>query len=394
MELWLFPLVAYLASSAYLVGWLLLQVRALFLKGRAWGLQRHAAGKLLSLKSMTRDKSSLREILIVLAGMLLGAVIATLLSELLMKEWLLVIFVLLALLSEEFWTTPRETRLLAVMVLFDRLQAQSKPSQDLFESLVTVVQEIPAGEVQKAVRETVFRRRAGSNIEKSLAAFRRLDPLLDEFVLNLRLAGWEKGPALSLILSRLLQRAGRQWDRTSRILLVKEVARPYIQFGRAALHVGLIILLGRSWMNLPAAWLSHSFLVGIGLAGMGLGLSVTLCLSSPWLRRSLVVLILMAALVPYANSVRVRAPAWLYVETITQNPAAAEAAWSIPNPPTPVEPTQAALLQEVSLPEIPFIQPSATPVLYSALPLNPGPPANFMNKEDAVPCCHRFSQAR
>lgn len=69
-----------------------------------------------------------------------------------------------------------------------------------------------------------------------------LDPYLDELILTLGRLNWRTGPALTIVLGRLLQRAGRKWDRASRFMLLKEQARPYVRFGRAAKIAALFIL--------------------------------------------------------------------------------------------------------------------------------------------------------
>ena len=218
MVLRLFPLVAYLAVAAYLACWLLSQLRAIYQRVRAWRLQRRMVFSLKAWRKVGKG----HDFLIYMSGALLGGLVTFWLVQVFIQEWLLVIFAVLALLSDELRVSPKETQLLEVMIFFDRLVAHIVDSQDLFEVLTKVIQELPEGNVQKGVREAVLRRRSGTSFENSLKVMRGIDSFLDEFVLTLQLSGWRNGPGLSLILNRLLIRAGRKWDRNSRLLLIKE----------------------------------------------------------------------------------------------------------------------------------------------------------------------------
>jgi len=62
---------------------------------------------------------------------------------------------------------------------------------------------ITGSEVQKAVREAILRRRSGSQL-KEYGCAARDHPFLDEFIVNLQQTGWQNGPAMPLILNRLL----------------------------------------------------------------------------------------------------------------------------------------------------------------------------------------------
>jgi hypothetical protein len=155
------------------------------------------------------------------------------------REWLLVIFVILAVLSDEMRVSSNETLLLEVMIFFDRLAAQNKNHQNLFETLPSVIQELPEGRVQKGVLEAVLHRRSGESFENSLKAMRRIDPILDEFVLTLQHSGLQNVVGLSIILNRLRLRAGRKWDRVS-CVFDKGQMPDLRQFsrGRLSLHCG------------------------------------------------------------------------------------------------------------------------------------------------------------
>jgi hypothetical protein len=142
MALRLFPLIAYLAALVYLVCWLFRQLRAIYQRVRAWWLKRRVAGKLLSLNSL-KSVGQDRGILIGLGGALCGGVFAFWLAKVFIQEWLLVIFVVMAVLSEDIRVSPKETLLLEVVVFFDRLAVFITDDQDLFEALAKVVQDLP-----------------------------------------------------------------------------------------------------------------------------------------------------------------------------------------------------------------------------------------------------------
>ncbi len=122
-----------------------------------------------------------------LAGAVCGALVTVWLIQIFIPEWLLVVFVVLAVLSEELQGTATERRLLDAMLFFDHLLAQTCFGQGLFEALAKALQELPAGELHQGVREAILRRGSGEDCARSLAALRGIDPLLDEFVLTLQL---------------------------------------------------------------------------------------------------------------------------------------------------------------------------------------------------------------
>ncbi len=313
MVLRLFPLVAYLAAAAYLVCWLLSQLRAIYQRVRAWRLQRRMV---FSLKAWSKVGKG-HDFLIYMSGALLGGLVTFWLVQVFIQEWLLVIFAVLALLSDELRVSPKETQLLEVMIFFDRLAAHIVDNQDLFEVLTKVIQELPEGNVQKGVREAVLRRRSGTSFENSLKVMRGIDSFLDEFVLTLQLSGWRNGPGLSLILNRLLIRAGRKWDRNSRLLLIKDKNRTCFRFGRASLVTGLWVILISNSSALALVMAGRTVIVWSGLALLCSGLVFYLIVSTQWLRHFLAVSIFILAFVSYANSLVVPIPSWIQVETIS-----------------------------------------------------------------------------
>lgn len=183
MALRLFPLVAYLAAAAYLICWLFSQLQVIYQRVRAWRLKRRMV---FSLKAWSKVGKG-HDILIYMLGALLGGLVTFLLVQVFILEWILVVFVVLAVLSEEMRASLKETQLLDVMVFFDRVLAQNDQSQDFFETLTKVIQELPEGKLQKSIREAALRRHRCTSFENSLKVMRGIDSFLNEFVLTLQL---------------------------------------------------------------------------------------------------------------------------------------------------------------------------------------------------------------
>ncbi len=313
MGLRLFPLIAYLASPAYLVCFVIRLLLAIYQRVRSWA---HPPRMMLSLKNWGKVRVE-DGILVYIVGMLFGGLATLWLMHIFIQEWLLVIFVVLGVLCDEMRASSAETLLMEGMIFFDRLAAHNENHQDLFETLTSVIQELPEGRVQKGVLEAVLRRRSGECYENSLKAMRRIDPLLDEFVLTLQHSGGQYVPGLNIILNRLIGRAGRKWDRASRSLLIKDKSRAYVQFSRGAFDTGLWVILISSSSALNHVMPDRSVIVLAVLVLLGLGFIFILFITRQWLRRSLVVSIFIITLVAYANSLIVPIPAWIHVETIS-----------------------------------------------------------------------------
>jgi hypothetical protein len=131
---------------------------------------------MLSLKSWNKIGEE-NGIYVYFIGILFGGLATLWLMHIFIREWLLVIFVVLAVLSDEMQVSSTETLLLEVMIIFDRLGNHIQDKQDLFESLTNVVQELPEGRIQKSVHEAVLRRRSGEGLENCLKAMCKINPL-------------------------------------------------------------------------------------------------------------------------------------------------------------------------------------------------------------------------
>ena len=396
MALLLFPLVAYLAAVAYLVAWLIRQVSTTFNRVRDWQHQRSIVFSMKAWNKVGDNKDGL----INLAGALLGGAAAIWLAQVFIREWLLIVFVVLAVLSEEMRISTKEMQLLEVLIFFNRLATHNEGGQDLFEALSKVIQECLEGEVQQSVRESVFRRRSGESFEGSLKAIRGINPFLDEFALTLQLSGWQNGLGLNIILSQLIARVGRKWDRTSRSLYVKDKYRTYVLFGRSVVVSSLWLILVSRSSAITLAMTDRAVIVLIILTLSGLGIIFYLFLTKQLLRRFLAVSIFILSLAAYANSLIVPIPAWIQVETISYQSDGMRDASLVTSQFTPLNQGMSvsltsAFLNEPAISETP--NPTSTPtptVMATKTLLPPALIATTMSAQEFDLCCLHSRQPR
>ncbi len=316
MVSWSFSLFADFVAAIYLLGLLFSKLDVFFRMILAWRKQQKALITALLFIQLSRIGDS-HLVLIPLAGIIFGCGLVLWLKHWFIQEWLLVIFVLFSMVFEEFSVSTKETLLLEVLVFFSQLLAQLKVTPDLFESMTKVTPDLPIGIIQKRVHEVVFSRRSGIGIGMGMELFRGIDPFLDEFILTLKVTGWQGGATLPVVLSRLLSRAERKWDRTSRILLIKDRTRPYIRFGQVILITGVIVFLIGSPV-LTLAWADRNILFLLILLFLVSGFLLYISLQHRWVRRFLMVFVFLAAYGLYAGMIHIHIPAWIGVQTISQ----------------------------------------------------------------------------
>ncbi|GAP09994.1 hypothetical protein BECAL_01148 [Bellilinea caldifistulae] len=316
MELQLLPLISYFIAAAYLAAWLFHQSWALVGQLRAWIFHHKAAGRVLSLSAL-RETNDRFGILLKILAAAIGIFIANRAVIWISREWLILVLVAAAVLSEEFRPSRIAINLLAVTVLMDRIHVYTESGNDLFEVLSRAVQDLPEGEVQQALREALHRRRSGLAAQECLALLSGIDPHLDEFVLTLKHINLQTGPVLVQVADRLHQRAGRGWDRASRFMLTKEHVWPYLRILRAAI-VAAIIVLDYNGVSLHFnAWPSHITALWLGLGLIAAGLLLYFILTSSWPRRVLAVFLLLLVSFPVMNRIGIQSPWWLQLKTVT-----------------------------------------------------------------------------
>lgn len=393
MDVQLLPLISYLVAAAYLIGWLFQQVWKLLLILRDWKFQRQAAGKVKSLKLLSRSNNRV-EIFPILAGAILGMLFAYWIVSWISREWLLLVLVALAILSEELQSSHREMQLLAVIVLIDRVHFHAESGVDFFEALSKSTHDLPEGEVRNALWKVIHRCRSGAALDECVSRINGINPYLNELILTMKHLNWQTGPALALVLDRLLQRAGRKWDLASRFMLIKEQFRVYVRFGRAATITALFILSVRGFLGQATVWPSHSMVLLFGLVIIASGLLLSLALTSSWPRRVMAALLILAAMVPITSRISLQIPPWIQVRTTTHLPTHAPV--SIPgHEPTEFYGRTKTMFVEQNAPGD-GIQTTLTPELPATrlipAPTHTMPTLSTLEFEDS--CCHRMYQPR
>jgi hypothetical protein len=322
-------LISYLVAVAYLVAWLVYGMRRFSGWVRKAGFIRNLVGKKCSLNPPAQNLPW-KDILLAVCGMCLGWALTSWIGALFVKDWLLLFLCGFGVLSQELRPSKRELNLLPVMALIAGLHDQHKEGMDLFDRLSVVVDGLPPGEVQKAVREALQRRRSGFTIEQCCGVLKGLSPFLDELIYTLRLSVWQTVPAFDLALERLRERAGRQWDRTSKALLFKEKVRPLQQFCWSLILGALTFLVIDGRLPFMLVWPSFAVIGCIGLGCVVAAGLLTVGLTQPWLNRILGTAILAASLLPlllFASPPRLAEIQVHRVMHISQNASANEHPW-------------------------------------------------------------------
>jgi hypothetical protein len=314
-------LISYFAAVAFLLAWLARLAVAFYWWLRRIGFRRFFAARRIALRRPGQN-SSWSNILLAVSGVMFGTVVISWAGDWFVSEWLLLILPGLALLSHELLLTKKDLDVFAILALFAGLHDQREIGPDLFERLAKVVDGLPAGDVQKAAREALQRRRSGQAVEQCCQAFSGLHPLLDELVFTLHLAGGQASPAFDLALERLTRRAGRQWDRVSRSLVFREHIQPFVTFSQAALLAALAGLVIADIPALMVAWPSYAVIGWIWIGCLLVAGVLYAAGSRPWLRRVLGAALVLASLLPlwqYANLPRLYE---LQLQSVTYSSAA------------------------------------------------------------------------
>jgi hypothetical protein len=297
MEIRPLYLLSYFVAVAYMIAWLVRLSLAFYHWLRKAGLGRLLAGQRISMNPLGRNLPW-NSIFLAVSGAVFGWAVISWEGAWFVREWLLLILPGLGILGNELRLTTKNVYLLAVMALIAGLHDQREVGLDVFERLARVVDGLPPGEVQKAVREALQRRRSGLLVEQSCQVLNRLHPFLDELVFTLRLTGYQAIPAFDLAIKRLGQRAGKQWDCVSRSMVFREQIQPFLRFGQAAILAALAALVIEDIPAFTLAWPSYTVIGWIGL-GCVLAAGVLYAASSrAWLRRSLGAAFLIASVVP------------------------------------------------------------------------------------------------
>jgi hypothetical protein len=297
MEIRPLYLFSYFMAVAFLMAWLARLGLAFYHWSRKAGLYRLLAGQRISLHPF-RQNMSWNDILLSVSGGVFGWVVISWVGTWFVREWLLLILPALAILFNELQQTKKDISLLAVFALIAGLREQREGGLDFFERLTRVVDGLSHGDVQKACRESLQRRRSGLSVDQSCQALSGLHSTLDELVFTLRLTGWQASPAFDLALECLVQRAGKQWDRLSRWMVFREQIQPFLRFSQMTILAALLYLIVEGIPAFTIAWSSYAIIAWIGLGCiLAAGILYT-AQNRTWLRRLIGSALLITSLVP------------------------------------------------------------------------------------------------
>ena len=112
-------------------------------------------------------------ILLSISGAVFGWSVISWIGAWFVREWLLLILTGFAILINDLRLSTKDVNLFSVMALIAGLHEQREVGPDLFERLAGIVDGLPPGDVQKAVREAIQRRRSGLTVESCLSGSER-----------------------------------------------------------------------------------------------------------------------------------------------------------------------------------------------------------------------------
>lgn len=394
MEIRSLYLFSYFIAVAFVMAWLARLGLDFYHWSRKAGLYRLLAGQRISLKPL-RDRLPWNVLLLSVSGLLFGWVVISWIEAWFVREWLLLILPALAILCIELLLTKKDISLLAVLALIAGLRGQREAGQDFFERLIKVVDGLPPGEIQTACRESIQRRRSGLPVDQSCHTLSGLHPILNELVFTLRLTGWQASPAFDLSLERLAQRAGKQWDRLSRWMVLREQIQPLLQFSQMAILAALLYLVIVGIPAITLAWPSYAVIAWIGLGFILAAGMLYASYQRAWLRRLVVSVLLITSLVPlwqYASLPRLYELQIHSATHITERVSDKQTGWEAVQAPTTNPKILDTVQENQVLDNTPLPLPTATPALQSAVDFRAQPSSisSQNNAEDhlwTIPCC-------
>jgi len=316
MEIRLLNLVGNLAASAVLGAWLLGRLWAMIRWFHARRLKRLANGRVLSLRNIGRSETR-NPLLNRAAGVVLGGLAVVWAEQSVSKDVLLLVLVVIVLCVLEFNRLENGADLLSTITLIHSVRVRCADGKDLTELLTIAIGDLPEGRVQTALREVVLRRRSGIGLSESIDALRGMHTYLDEFLLTICLLDGQVGPAMKLALNRLLDRAGRKWDRTSRLRFFKERASGSAQFLQAGALTSIGWLLMNTLLASPVILSNREALFITAGIIVFFSMLLALGLRNPWVSRMLILGILFFAFSPGFSTARLQIPDWIQIQEVT-----------------------------------------------------------------------------
>ena len=297
MDIRPFYLFSYFVAIACLIAWLVHLGVAIYRWSQKAGLGRLLSGQKQSLRKLGQYLPW-NKILLFMAGGVFGWSITLQIETWFVREWLLLTLTGLAILSNELCLSTKDVSLLDVMALIAGISEQRGVGTDVYERLARVVDGLPPGDVQKAAREVLLRRRSGMTVEQSLQPLSGMHPILNELIFTLHLTGGHALPAFDVAMERLCLRAGRQWDRVSRTMIFRQQIQPLLLFGQAAILTGLLDLVLGDMPAFTLAWPSYALLGWVSLGCIFAAGVLYAGHHHVWLRRFIGVGLLTASVFP------------------------------------------------------------------------------------------------
>lgn len=392
MDIRLLYLLSYFMAVALLMAWLARLILVFYHWSRKAGLFRLLAGQRMSMKPLGQHLPW-NNILLALSGAIFGWVVISWAGSWFVREWLLLVLPALAILCNELQLTKKDISLLAVSALIADLRDQREAGQDFFERLIKVVDGLPPGEIQSACRESIQRRRSGFTVDRSCQALSGSHPILNELVFTLRLTGWQASPAFDLALERLIQRAGKQWDRLSRWMVFREQVQPILLFSQMAILAALLYLVVEGIPAFTLAWPSYDVIAWIGLGCILVAGILYMAHNRAWLRRLVVSVLLITSLVPlwqYASLPRLFELQLHSATHITERVSDKLAGWEAIQASTSNPKFLDAVPENLDNKPLPL--PTATPAYQSMVDFRSRPASipshNYVEDHSwAIPCC-------
>ena len=281
------PLTILLFALAYLGLWLLIAFLAVSGLVQCQSA-RNAARRLGSLEDKQgAAEPSYKPLLVLLPVMFVtGGIAAWLALGRVQPVLLLAGLLIVGLALEELRESPRLMHLPVVLGLLEGLRTSEV--QDVFVALQAVAETLPLGEVRAVVLEAVSLRSGGADPEQSAASLRGINPFLDELVVDLYNAGWQRGPTLASTLALLARRAAAEWSAAGHKRLLLERVRPLTHPIRAFLMGAMAAALYDGiQQSAPLETVRPILLAGaVVLVGL-LGVVLHHVFTRPWLRRAL-----------------------------------------------------------------------------------------------------------
>ena len=234
------------------------------------------------------------------AAWLLGAIgMIALSSRVGTPAWLLPVLLAAMIGSEELQPPYRQSMLPDVVVFISIFRAALSNGYPLFDALVQAGNALNDGELKTALDEVMMRHRRRLSMGKCLQPLRACHTYLAELVICMEAAGWQANKLPPLQILTLQRKVEREWDScitTIAFLNRIQPAGKLLQVVFLGGMTGALVVNAAGFFVIPIVTWTATW-VPITLAAALATLTFTLSRRFVWLRRSLVVAVLLLAAV-------------------------------------------------------------------------------------------------